>query len=173
MPVKIHLGCGTKRLPGFKHVDMRAEVAPDYVADALDLACFGDDSADLLYFCHGLEHIRKPDVAAALAEFRRVLKPGGLLRLAVPDFEVLAQLYVNERVSLWRLGCINGRQDYRGNTHYAVYDFDYLAWHLGEAGYYDIRRWQPEHVHPLDYDDFSFAKINGWCVSLNVEATCK
>jgi len=168
--VKIHLGCGFRRLPGYVHVDVRAEYEPDHIGTAQALP-FDDNAASLLYFSHGLEHIRKNEVARVVAEFRRVLRPGGTLRLSVPDFAVLTDLY-NDGVSLTRLGCINGGQDNEHDVHYAVYDWEHLACVLHQD-FYDIRAWHPARVHPDGFDDFSLARINGQLISLNVEATCK
>jgi len=168
--MKIHLGCGLRRLPGFVHVDPDEATQPDHIGSAKHVP-LDDDSADLIYFAHGLEHVPKADVPAAVAEFRRVLRPGGTLRLSVPDFAVLVELYF-DGVRLTRLGCINGGQDNAHDVHYAVYDYEHLACVLHED-FYDIREWDPYEVHPLRFDDFSFAKINGRLISLNVEATCK
>jgi predicted SAM-dependent methyltransferase len=169
--VKLHLGCGRRRLDGFVNIDSRASVKPDRVMDVTDLEGIEDDSASLIYACHVLEHIPRPDVQITLREWRRVLKAGGTLRVAVPDFDAVVSLRC-VGVSMWRLvGLLCGRQDYPENTHYMVYNYEYLAWVLGEAGFYDIRTWQPDIVLPLDYDDYSRAKIEGQCVSLNVEAT--
>ena len=66
-----------------------------------------------------------------------------------------------------------GRQDYPANTHYVVYDYEYLAWELSLAGFYDIRRWEPEAVFPADYDDYSRARINDMAISLNVEGVAR
>ena len=172
--LKLHLGCAEKRLPGFVHVDIRPEVKPDHVADWLNLSFAADHTADLIYFSHGIEHIRKPDIGKALAEWHRVLKPHGILRLATTDFQAVAGLYVDERVTLIRLsGMLIGRQNYEDNTHYSLWDYELLAWTLGENGFYDIQRWNPDKVHPPDFDDFSRAKINGVPISLNVEAKAK
>ena len=169
--MKIHLGCGYRRLDGFVHVDPDPGRNPDYVGSANNLP-FDDDSVELIYFSHGLEHVKKQDVEAVVLEFKRVLCPGGTLRLSVPDFEALADLYQFGDVSLTRLGCINGGQDSEYDVHYAVYDYEHLACALHQ-NFYDIRRWRPEKVHPAGFDDFSFAKINGRLISLNVEATAK
>jgi len=56
--------------------------------------CFPDGSMDAVYASHMLEHLDRHAVPALLAECRRVLRPGGVLRLAVPDFEAMARLYV-------------------------------------------------------------------------------
>ena len=54
---------------------------------------FEDNSCDLLYSSHSFEYF---DVKTApkVYEWRRVLKPGGMLRLAVPDFGALTDLYI-------------------------------------------------------------------------------
>jgi predicted SAM-dependent methyltransferase len=172
--MKLHLGCGTRRLEGFYHIDSRPEVEPDEVADVTNLSNFEDNSSSLIYACHVLEHIRQVDVAAALLEWGRVLKPGGLLRLSVPDFWTIAHLYLNDGVILMRLwGVLYGGQTYEGNTHYACYDHESLALTLASTGFYNIHQWYPMRELPRDYDDFSLAKINGVGVSLNVEALAK
>lgn len=169
--MKIHLGCGKRRLQGFVHVDPDEKNKPDHIGMA-ECIPFDNDSADLLYFCHGLEHIKKEKVQGVITEFRRVLKPGGTLRLSLPDFAIIADLYLNEHVSIMRLGCVNGGQRDGFDVHYAVYDFEHIAILLHQD-FYDIRRWDPYDVHPVGFDDYSFAKINGRLISLNVEATCK
>ena len=128
--MKLHLGCGKRRLEGYLNVDARLEVGPDLVADVTALTGFEDGSAELVYACHVLEHIPRGQVDAALAEWRRVLKPGGLLRISVPDFQKVYKLY-HQGVPLCRLeGMLHGRQDHPYNVHYAAYDWNYLCWHL-------------------------------------------
>lgn len=170
--MKLHLGCGHRRLDGFVHVDGLVEMDPDLVVDVRNLTEMADHSASLIYACHVLEHIPRPEVIWTLQEWRRVLRPGGVLRVSVPDFETLAELYLNEGVSMWRIiGALMGRQNYPGNTHFLAMDYEYLAWLLGEAGFYDIRPWIPAEVLPAEYDDYSLARIEGRMISLNVEAT--
>ena len=48
-----------------------------------------DNSVDLIYACHLLEHFGRWEMHEVLQEWYRVLKTGGLLRLAVPDFSAL------------------------------------------------------------------------------------
>lgn len=53
-----------------------------------------DESVDLVYSSHMLEHLDPPEARAFLTEVRRVLVPGGILRLAVPDLRGLVHKYI-------------------------------------------------------------------------------
>lgn len=87
----LHVGCGTMRLPDWLHgepetrLDVDVTCKPDIVANMLDMGNIG--GFDILYCSHALEHLYPHQVPVALAEFRRVLKPGGLCMVIVPDLE--------------------------------------------------------------------------------------
>jgi SAM-dependent methyltransferase len=55
---------------------------------------FASDSVDIVYHSHVLEHLDRPLGRQFLAETRRVLKPGGICRIVVPDFEFLCRAYI-------------------------------------------------------------------------------
>jgi SAM-dependent methyltransferase len=57
---------------------------------------FKDSTVDVVYSSHMLEHLDREDAVAFLAECRRVLKPGGWLRIAVPDLEQLIHAYLKD-----------------------------------------------------------------------------
>ena len=171
-PVNLHLGCGKRKLPGWVSVDSRESTEPDVVADVRNLDAWQSGGVGQIYASHVLEHIPRPDLLATLREWRRVLKPGGKLRVSVPDFATLAALYHENGVSFWRIvGPLYGRQDYAGNTHYIGFDYEYLSWLLTEAGFYNVKKWAPASWLPDGYDDYSLARINGYLISLCVEAT--
>ena len=56
---------------------------------------FQENSFDLVYHSHVLEHFSKQDGAKFISECFRVLKPGGILRIAIPDLERIAKEYLN------------------------------------------------------------------------------
>lgn len=172
LELRLHLGCGKRKLPGWVGVDSRNDVGADLVADVRYLDHFASGEVSAIYACHVLEHIPRPDVLPALREWRRVLKTEGKLYVAVPDFGVLARMYAMDEVPLWRLiGPICGRQDYPANTHYSVYDYHYLAWLLTEAGFHSIARMADmDYRWPQQGDDYSQAVIDDQRISLNVEA---
>jgi ubiquinone/menaquinone biosynthesis C-methylase UbiE len=56
---------------------------------------FADASVEAVYHSHVLEHLDRPVAAAFLRDVYRVLKPGGVHRMAVPDFEKRCRDYLN------------------------------------------------------------------------------
>ncbi len=85
-------GKGHPRLPGWAIVDLRetADVRVDISREALP---FADGSIDVVFTSHTLEHILPQRLGFVLDEFRRVLKPGGLLRIGVPDIALAVRAY--------------------------------------------------------------------------------
>jgi tetratricopeptide (TPR) repeat protein len=98
----LHVGCGPKNplalAPVFRNsawqeirLDIDPEVEPDLIGSITDLSAVADNSMDALYSSHNLEHIFRDEVPIALAEFFRVLKPGGLLLVTMPDLQAVAK----------------------------------------------------------------------------------
>lgn len=178
--MKLHLGCGPRYIPGFKHVDIIKHPHVDVVAAIDDLFMIKDDEVDLIYACHVFEHFNKRTRESVLREWHRVLKPGGTLRLAVPDFEVCARLYLEGSARLEQIhGPVLGGQTYLYNFHYCLYDFPAMEVLLEELGFGNVRRWDWRLTEHAEVDDFSQAylphmdKENGTLISLNVEADKK
>lgn len=67
--------------------------------DLLRRLPLGDATCDVVYSSHFLEHIPRAKVGNFLSECYRVLKPGGTLRLVLPDFEAMCKEYLRQRVS--------------------------------------------------------------------------
>ena len=91
--MKLHLGCGEKYIEGFIHVDLLEFDHIDYKTSIDKLYFAADDSIDLIYASHLLEHVGRHEFKNVLAEWYRALKPSGVLRIAVPDFEALISHY--------------------------------------------------------------------------------
>jgi SAM-dependent methyltransferase len=86
---RLHLGCGPYRFAGFDNLDL--ETGHDL---RLGLPGYADASCSLVYACHLLEHLTYAEGAKLLREVRRVLAPGGIVRLVVPDFRLFAEAYL-------------------------------------------------------------------------------
>lgn len=174
--VNVHLGCGKRYILGFIHIDLADYSHIDYKSDISDLPMFEDNSVDLIYACHVLEHFKRYEIEGVLTEWYRVLKSGGILRVAVPDFAAISEVYERYKDMELIMGLLYGGQDYEYNFHYTGFDFKYLEKLLGKAGFKNIRRYDWRKTIHKDYDDFSQAYIphmdkeHGILVSLNVEA---
>jgi len=173
---KLHIGCGDRYIPGFTHIDIRKLPHVDYVTSADKLDIFEHSSVDLIYACHILEHFKRHKTENVLKEWYRVLKLGGILRVAVPDFEKLVEVYLKTKDLNLILGSLVGKQDYPENTHYMIFDYTYLSKVLTKVGFKNIHRYNWRQTVHKNYDDYSQAYIphmdkeHGILVSLNVEA---
>ena len=132
--MKLHLGCGRRHIPGYVHIDVVDYPNIDHVSSIDNLSFLQDRSVELIYNCHVLEHFKRREVERVLREWYRVLVPGGLLRISVPDFAALCEVYTRSRNLNLVIGPIFGRQDYLYNIHYNMFDFETLKGQLEQAG---------------------------------------
>jgi len=95
MSLMINVGCGSRIHPDWMNLDLHAHAPGVIACDLTKGIPVGDGEADVVYAAAVLEHIRPVDVPGFLAECRRVLKSGGVLRLAVPDLEQQARVYLD------------------------------------------------------------------------------
>lgn len=173
--VNLHLGCGEINHPAFINVDGIAAPHVHYARRIDNLAPFADNVADLVYACHCLEHFSHRELARVLREWRRVLKPDGILRLSVPDFDLLLAIYQdNGRDLRGIIRPLMGGQEYPLNFHYSAFTCDTLSALLTEVGFREVRRWQPGHSALTTFDDWSDKRLDygekSYPVSLNLEA---
>ena len=92
-PILLNLGCGPRHHPDWINVDM----APGEGVIPYDLAQgipFGEGCFDVVYHSHFLEHLTWRLAPTFLSDCFRVLKPGGIIRVVVPDLETIARLYL-------------------------------------------------------------------------------
>ncbi len=178
--VKLNLGCGWRNFgKDWIHIDRGDYPHLDY-KDITNLE-FEDNSVDLIYASHVIEYFDINEVKEVLREWRRVLKPGGELRVAVPDFEAMNILYHNGKVKLKDIiGPLYGRMPMGGKMiyHKTTYDYESLYLLLYGLAYNEIERydWRHYDVHRQN-DDHSQAYLNpkgdkdkGTLISLNVRA---
>ena len=105
---------------------------------------FANNQADLIYASHMLEHLSLLAAPAALKEWHRILKPGGVLRLGVPDFGKLVEIYRKTgRIDDIVVGIVGG-QMYETDFHQSTYDEAHLRYLLLRTGFREVRPWDPE-----------------------------
>ena len=175
--MKFNIGCGWRNFgKSWIHID-----GGDY--DHLDssdiyLKDYENGSGDLIYASHLIEYFDREEVVPLLKRWKNVLKPNGVLRLAVPDFDVCAKLYTDGKYPLDRfLGVLYGKMPMGDKTIYykTTYDYSSLTALLNEIGMRKVKKYNWKNTEHAQFDDHSQAylpdmdKENGILISLNVE----
>ncbi len=173
--MRLHLGCGDIDQPGFINIDVRPRKHVHRVQGIDDLRAFANGSVAMIYSSHCLEHVPRRQVPQVLKEWHRVLRPGGLLRVSVPDFELLVQTYLDSGHDMQSVQQpLMGDQDYAFNFHFCAFNAAELGRLMREAGFRSPRPWQhgcDAYGSLPDWSGRSMTyKGKAYPVSLNLEA---
>ncbi|MET4118624.1 SAM-dependent methyltransferase [Bradyrhizobium sp. JR1.5] len=133
----------------------------------------GDQTASGVYASHVLEHLSRSDVETALRNTYRMLRPGGIFRLIVPDLESRARLYLSKLdsgtndandwfMTAAHLGLFKGpstitekvSRTFGGSLHLWMWDFPSMQEQLRRAGFVKIRR-----CNYGDSEDAMFSRV--------------
>jgi hypothetical protein len=133
--VRLNLGSGDCPIEGYTNIDRRngQEAYP------LD---YPDGSVDEIRASHILEHFGRKEALEVLKNWVSKLKPGGLLKIAVPDFARITEMYKGGDTNT--TGYLCGGQTDEDDYHKNIFDRKSLAVLLEQAGLYDIKHWDSE-----------------------------
>ena len=145
---------------------LRSHAFVHYIAD--QPLPFPDGTVDYVYTSHLLEHLYRQDAERLLGDVLRGLKPGGVIRVCVPDLERAFDLYKNgERLAALKLFFTELDKDPgRFNRHKFMYDFALLRACLEKQGYANITRCEYQRGKVPDLDKLD----NRPAITLYVEA---
>ena len=162
----LHVGCGAAdpaKLPAAffppgawreLRLDIDPGVSPDIVASITEMPMVAAASVDAVWSAHTLEHLASHEVPVALAEFHRVLTPGGFVLVTMPDLQQVAELvaagkledaaYVSAMGPIAPLDMLYGFRPAlaAGNAfmgHRTGFTAGTLAVHLQNAGFQTVR----------------------------------
>jgi len=165
-------------------VDSVAWPHVDLVGDVADLSTIESGSADLIYASHVLEYFDRREAEEALKEWFRVLRPGGILRLSVPDFDQLIVIYSGTNRLSNILGPLFGKMPSVRDADHEKFIYHRTVWNrsdlvttLNQCGFVRTRDWSWRETDHAQFDDHSQAyfphmdKEHGIQVSLNLEAS--
>ena len=90
----VNVGCGAHFHPDWINLDLASGIPEVREHDLRRGLPFSNDECDAVYHSHVLEHLDPKDARSLLAECHRVLKPGGVIRVVVPDLEGISKSYL-------------------------------------------------------------------------------
>src|SRR5690349_21176406 len=90
----LNLGCGASFHSSWANVDVVARDPTVICHDLRNPLPFAAGAFEVVYHSHVLEHLSREQARFLIAECFRVLRPGGFLRVAVPDLETICRLYL-------------------------------------------------------------------------------
>jgi predicted SAM-dependent methyltransferase len=151
---KLHLGAGENVLPGWLNTDLHDYGRRDLAyLDVRRRFPLPDESFDVVFSEHMLEHLTYAEGQHCLRECRRVLRSGGRIRIATPSLERLARLYdggeLQERYVRWAVETLAPELEaplpgavvnnfFRSWGHRFIYDPQTLRHALESAGFVDV-----------------------------------
>ena len=153
---KLQLGAGSNELDGWLNTDMCPKTDSIACLDVRQHLPFDDDEFDYVFSEHMLYQFDWQEGLSILSEYRRVLKPGGTVRVAEADLEVMIGLYThrhdaqNQRFVEWACDRFPGvckpmpsfviNNQFRAWCTQFLYDGELMALALQEAGFSNIKR---------------------------------
>ena len=163
---------GEASVQGWEVLNADPALPVDHICNANDLSQFPDGTFAEIYASHVLEHLDyMGELQNALKEWRRILISGGTLYVAVPDLDVLADLFrdktaLTEQERFIVMQMIFGGHQSKYDYHLVGLNMEFLGRFLQWAGFVDIRRVAKFGL----FDDTSSMLYKGRLISLNMIA---
>ena len=173
---KLHVGCGKRYMEGWENIDIDNKERVDKIEDVKHLSSIEDDSYDIIYGSHILEHFGRYEYKDVLKTWFKKLRPGGILRLAVPDLDKIIEHYNKTHDLSLITGLLVGGQRNKYDYHGMIFTKENLTKSLLDVGFYKVKEWDWRKTSHREIDDYSQAylphmdKKNGTLMSLNLEA---
>ena len=176
--MKLNLGCGKRNFgKDWVHID-GSNYDHIHSHDIVNLP-FEENTIDIIYASHVFEYFDREEADDVLKKWKKCLKPNGILRLAVPNFNMYARLYTDGKITLDQcVGPLYGKwkmTDTDTIYHKTTYDFESLKRKLEENEFSNIKLWNWREVEHGNIDDYSQSYIphmnkeSGHLMSLNIE----
>lgn len=145
---KIHIGCGTDLLDGYINIDSSPDVGADLVLDVSKFNHFPDECVELIESYHFIEHLDYYLALRTLQHFYRMLVPGGMVLMELPDLDVcirsIGKYTEHNGIDLAMCGIYGHppaiKRDGISQVHKWGWTFNTLAKELSEIGFINIRR---------------------------------
>lgn len=170
--MKLNLGCHNSIRPGYINIDKDKYEGVDVVCDVSKLP-FPDNHVNEVYASNVLEHFPHTKTLEVLKEWHRVMAPGSVLKISVPDFDRAIEVYQKKGLCDWIVNLLWGDQIYDGAFHYCAFNEPRLRDLLKKAGFEDISRVErlpgssnSECSTLVSNIDFKYVCLNMVCVKI-------
>jgi len=144
----LNIGCGDVYMDGWVNIDLTSKKA-DLRHDLRTPLPYEEGMVDFIYNEHFIEHLTVQDGVVVMKEFYRVLKKGGVLRIATPDLDYLIFKYIfgwkrQDWIKTYGYEWLKTRAEminlcFREWGHQYLYNKEELCRRLKEAGFNDVR----------------------------------
>lgn len=173
---RLEIGPGEFRIEDFETLNIFRNNITDYVGDISHGVDFKDNTFDLIYLSHILEHVPWYKLEYVLGELYRVLKPGGNIEIWVPDGYKIAKAFVDAEElknnnfqndgwyrfnsekdpCVWAAGRIFSYGDGSGikghpNWHYALFSDRFLTLVMQKLGFKNILKMKNSECRGYDH----------------------
>ncbi len=141
-PVKLNIGGGNPKDEHYAERKGYVLIDRSVGKEAYPLD-YPDDSVDEIYASHILEHFPYEKVQDVVNDWVRALKPGGSLKIGVPNFAFFANAYkkqTNMNLNAWIMG---GHKD-NNDVHGSLFDKEVIREVMAKAGLQRLGEWKPE-----------------------------
>ena len=159
--IKVQFGCGNRRFSGWNNFD--------YEIDINKPLPFNDNSIDIIFTNHNLEHVNFTSAYKFLEECYRILKPKGILRIQVPSIEKIYscedQNYIVERGGSLKIAVRNVMLLF---GHQSAYTSSLLNYMLKTSGF-DSIECEPRKSTNTDIQDAIINNFNSSEIIYDVE----
>lgn len=133
----LNIGTGGNDLVGWVNLD---ETKPGDVLARVPPAPFRDECFDEILMSHVVEHMTLDDGRALIKECHRILKPGGVVTVIVPDGKIVALAYLAGQIDNWKLNDWLLYSYCQESQHRWLYDRRTLTQTIADAGFVGLRR---------------------------------
>ncbi|MDD2524064.1 MAG: methyltransferase domain-containing protein [Endomicrobiia bacterium] len=149
----LHLGCGRNYFNDWINIDNNSynDIQKlDLHWDVRKKLPFKDNSVDFIYNEHFFEHLSIEESLSVLNDFKRILKPNGVIRISMPDLDEIVQIYLNPHYKPEDFSAVMGTElltkaeflnvYFRWWGHQWLYNWEELERRLKAAGFSKIKK---------------------------------
>ena len=169
----LHLGSGEINLQGWINIDAREDPHIHITEKDFKLNYFADNSISQIYLCHVLEHFTENEINSLMSTFKQKLVTGGILRVSVPNFDSILNIYKIGNQKIEKIHPILfGGQDNPYNFHKSAFNKSKLIKIFKDFEFENIIEWNTRNIFGSSIGDYSdqFVKVKNKKIpiSLNI-----